>query len=307
MAIKTPWTEKYRPLTLDGYIFQDPTQRTYLEQIIATGELPNLMLHGAAGSGKTTIARILIKALEVDEADVLMVDASKDNSVDYIRNVIIPFVESYPLGGFKVVHLEEFDYMSQAAQGTLRVSTENSTTCRFIATCNYGNKIIPALKSRFQDISFKTPIEDDVIVRMIDILDAEGVAFDPDVLYAYIKQGYPDIRKIINNLQKASSGGTLRNPKEAAVADWRFKLLDLLKACDIRGIQDLTAKEVSQDQIEEVYEFLYRNLKLVPSTADADIYSAAVLTIADSLRAHAVSGLPHITLHACCIKLMQVL
>lgn len=309
MATKIPWTEKYRPATIDGFIFQDQSQRKYIEQIISSGELPNLLLHGVQGSGKTTLVRILLTAIEVDEADVLFVDASKNNSVEYIRSTIIPFVESYPLGKYKVVHLEEFDYMSHNAQATLRVTIEDSTTCKFIATCNYSNKIIPALKSRFQDITFKTPIEDDVLVRMIEMLDAEGVTFDPEILYAYVKQGYPDIRKIINNLDQASLGtGALRSPTEAGAADWRFKLLDLLKDCNIKGVQDLTAKEVGQDQIEEVYEFLYRNLKLVPTAkADNAVYNSAVLTIADSLRAHAVSGLPHVTLHACCIKLMQVL
>ncbi len=308
MAFKVPWTEKYRPATLDGFIFQDQSQKKYIEQIIETGDLPNLLLHGVQGSGKTTLVRILLGAVGVDEADVLFVDASKNNSVDYIRNTIIPFVESYPLGKYKVVHLEEFDYMSHNAQATLRVTIEDSTTCKFIATCNYSNKIIPALKSRFQDISFKTPIEDDVLIRMIEMLDAEGVTFDPEVLFAYVKQGYPDIRKIINNLDQASLGtGNLRSPTEAGNADWRFKLIEMLKECDIAGIQTLTAKEVGQDQIEEVYEFLYRNLKLVPSAAKHEVYSQAVLVIADALRAHAVSGLPHVTLHACFIKLMQVL
>lgn len=309
MAINTPWTEKYRPADTTGFIFQDPSQRKYVEKIISSGDIPNLLLYGVQGSGKTTLARILIRALDIDEVDVMQVDASRNNSVDFIRSNIIPFAESYPLGKFKIIHLEEFDYMSHNAQATLRVVMEEAaSTCRFICTCNFENKVIPPLKSRMQSIAFKAPIEDDVVVRMIEILDQERVNFDPDVLYAYVKQAYPDIRKIINNIEQAAVGGTLLSPKEAGEGDWRFKLLDLLKDCDLHGIQDLTAKEVGQDQIEEVYEFLYRNLKLIPSAkADSKTYEAGVLVIADALRAHAVSGLPHVTLHACFIKLMQVL
>lgn len=309
MAINIPWSEKYRPKTLEGFITQDDAQRSYLQAIIDSGELQNhLMLYGIQGSGKTTLAEILISELGVDEGDLLEVDASRDNSVEYVRNVIIPFAESYPLGKFKVILMNEFDLMSASAQGTLRVIFEEAVeTCRFICTGNYYNKIIPALKSRFHSIVFKAPKEDDVFVRMIEILDAEKVEYDPEALFAYVRQAYPDVRKIINNIQQNSSSGTLVNPTDGQSADWRFKLLDLLKANDIRGIQDLTAKEVGQDEIDSVYEFLYRNLKLHPAAQDQGAYDKAILVIADSIRAHAVSGAPHITLHACMIKLMMTL
>lgn len=309
MAINIPWTEKYRPKTLDDFIVQSDSQRQYLASLIADGELQNhLLFYGVQGSGKTTLAKILIDGLGVDDSDLLSIDASRFNTKEYIQEVVIPFAESYPLGKLKIIHMDEFDQMSAAAQATLRVILEESvSTCRFICTCNYENKIIPALKSRFQSIAFKAPKEDDVFVRMIEILEAEGKEYDPDLLFTYVKQAYPDVRKIINNLQQFTKTGKLVSPTDEQGVDWRFKLLDLLKANDIRGIQDLTAKEAGQDEIESIYEFLYRNLKLHPGAADQAAYDKAVLVIADSIRAHAVSGAPHITLHACLIKLMMTL
>src|ERR1017187_8047186 len=151
MALKKIWFEAYRPKTLDGYVFQNEQQQAQILKIITSGEIPHLLLTGTQGSGKTTLAEILINELNVDEADVLRINASDKTGIDYIRDTILSFAGTYPIGKFKVVKLEEGDYMSQAAQGMLRaVLEENMDTCRFVCTCNYENKIIPALKSRFQ-------------------------------------------------------------------------------------------------------------------------------------------------------------
>jgi DNA polymerase III delta prime subunit len=306
---KALWVEKYRPKVIDEYVFQDDHQRAQIERMINDRDIPHLLLCGVQGSGKTTLARILINALDIDEMDVLEINASDKTGVDYIRDTILGFAESFPIGKFKIIHLEEFDHMSQAAQAMLRVVLEESAdTCRFICTCNYVNKIIPAIRSRMQDIHFKAPRDEEVVVKMIEMLDGEGVSFDPDALFAYIKQAYPDIRKIINNLQLNTIDNKLLSPKESgAGADYKFQLIDLMKACDIRGIRKLLASSVPQDEIEGMYEFLYQNMTLIGPAKDSNIADRLILSIADGLRAHATTAFPYITMEATLIKMMLVL
>jgi DNA polymerase III delta prime subunit len=310
MAVKQLWVEKYRPKKLDDYIFQDDNQRAQIERMIKDGDIPHLLLCGVQGSGKTTLARILINELGIDDMDILEINASDKTGVDYIRDTILGFAESFPIGRYKVIHLEEFDHMSQAAQAMLRVVLEEAAdTCRFICTCNYVNKIIPAIRSRMQDIHFKAPKDEDVVVKMIEMLDSEGVTFDPDALFSYIKQAYPDIRKIINNLQLNTVDGKLLSPKESgAGVDYKFQLIDLMKACDIRGIRKLLASSIPQEDIESMYEFLYQNMTLLePCKTNSAIADRIILSIADGLRAHATTAFPYITMEATLIKIMLVL
>lgn len=308
MAIKRLWVEEYRPKVVDEYIFQDNAQRVKINQWLKEGSIPHLLLSGVQGSGKTALARILISALNVDEMDLLTVNASDKTGVDDVRDLITSFAETMPMGQLKIVHLEEFDRMSQAAQSALRVIIEEaSDTCRFICTCNYENKIIPAIKSRLQVMHFKAPDEEHVLVKMMEMLDAEKVEFDPEVVYTYIRAAYPDLRKVINNLALNTVEGKLLSPKESgADSDYRFKVLELLERGDFEGVYELVLKQVPAEEIEGLYEYLWQNLKLQPACKDKKIYQNAVLTIADGLRAHAVTAFPHVTFQATCIRLIMV-
>jgi len=303
--IKQMWVEKYRPKWLKDYVFHDEHQRKQIERLVRDKDIPHLMLTGTAGSGKTSLARILINEIGIDEMDVLEENASEKTGVDFIRDEIIPFTEGYPLGLFRVVHLEEFDYLSPNAQGMLRaVLEEHASTCRFICTCNYENKIIVPIRSRFQQFRFRAPSEDDVVVKMVEILDAEKVSFDDEHLVAYIKQAYPDIRKIIQHLQENSIDGKLLSTREATVGgDYKFKLLDLLASMDIRGIRKLIVDHVSQEELENVYDFLYHNLRLIPACKADEVFEKGLLVIAEGIDRHGRSALPHLTFEATCIKL----
>lgn len=310
MAAKRLWTEIYRPRTFDGYVFQNPQHESQLRSFVESGDIPHLLLTGTQGSGKTTVAEILINMLGVEETDVMKINASNKTGVDYIRDTIIDFAESYPVGNFKVIRLEEFDYMSQAAQGMLRdVMETNADTCRFIACCNFEHKIIAPLKSRFQHLRFKAPSRDDVIVRMAEILIAENVDFDPDNLDKYISQAYPDLRKIINNLQLNTVNGTLGAPSQDADGeDYQFKLLDLLQAGKLREFSDMVIQQCSTEQLNEVYEFLEKNLHQHPKLKnDRATYEQCLCILLDGVYKHGLVGLPQLNFKVMCIKLLQVL
>lgn len=309
MAAKKLWTEAYRPKTMEGYVFQNEQHKTQLTRFINDKDIPHLLLTGTQGSGKTTVAEILINELGIDEVDVLRVNASDKTGVDYIREQIIGFAELFPMGKMKIIKLEEFDYMSQAAQGMLRQVMEmNSDTCRFICLCNYENKIMPALKSRMQHLRFKAPDRDDVLIRMGEILISENVDFDIETLEKYVDQAYPDIRKIINNLQLNANNGKLGQPTlDSDGGDYQFKLLDLLSAGDLRGIRDVVSTQCTPEQLNEVYEFLYRNLRKHPAlAADRNKYEQAIVTLNDGIYKHGLVAIPHLNFESTCIRLFAL-
>jgi len=311
MAAKKLWTEHYRPRTLEGYVFQTEAQKNQLSRFITDKDIPNLLLTGTQGAGKTTIAEILINELGVDDVDVLRVNASDKTGIDYIRDTVISFAESYPLGKFKVIKLEEFDYLSQSGQGMLRaVMEDNSDTCRFICTCNYEHKIMPALMSRMQHLRFKAPLVDDVLVRMFEILMAEEVQFDPENVSKYVEQAYPDIRKIINNLQLNTHQGVLQAPTAGSEGgDYKFKLLDLLIAGDLRGIRSVVTEQCTPEQLSETYEFLYRTLKKHPTFVKPegrDAYEQALVVLNEGVYKHSFVAIPHLNFEATCVRLFSL-
>ena len=311
MGVKKLWFEEYRPKTLEGYVFQNEVQQHQIQKIVDSGEIPHLLLTGIQGSGKTTLAQILINEMKIDDVDVLHINASDKTGIDYIRDTIINFAGTYPIGKFKVVMLEEFDYMSPNAQGMLRMVLEqNADTCRFICTCNYENKIIPAIKSRMQQLRFKAPSRDDVLMRMFEILSAEGITFDPEIVDKYVDQAYPDIRKIINNMQlNTSKEKRLENPiHDSEGGDYQFKLLDMIVAGNLREIRKLVTEQCTSEQISDVYEFLYRNICKHPKyAADRNAYEQALCILLDGLYKHALVAIPHLNFEATCIKLCNAI
>lgn len=310
MAAKRLWTEVYRPKMLDGYVFQNEQQREQINKFVLEGDIPHLLLTGTQGSGKTTLAEILINELGVDDADVLRINASHHTGIDFIRDTVLSFAESFPLGKFKVIRLEEFDHMSINAQAMLRdVMERNSDTCRFICTCNFEHKILSPLKSRFQQLRFKAPSIDDVQVRMAEVLVSEGVDFDLETLDKYVSQAYPDIRKIINNLQLNSFGSRLGNPSiDVDGGDYQFKLLDLVMAGNLRELRKVVTEQCTVEQISEVYDFLYRNLHKHPTMAkDPSAYEQALVILSEGVYKHGLSAIPHLNFEATAIKIYSAI
>ena len=295
------WVEKYRPRTISDVIFQDARQAEKFESFVSEGNFPNLLLSGIQGTGKTTISKALMRDVNVDKSDVLRINCS-DKKIDALRNEVTSFATTMPLGKFKVVQLEEFDYLSLDGQALLRGLIEDtSATCRFIATCNYENKIIPPLKSRFQHFYFRAPDKDKIAGRMVDILDKEKVDYSAEDLLTYIDVGYPDIRRTIQLLQGNVMGNKLLNPSSSSAnsTDWKFGLLDCISSGDFKAARKLVCESATREEHEEIFTFLYQNIDKM-KVVDPE---SAIVTIATYMKGHIQSANTELNLAAMFIEL----
>jgi DNA polymerase III delta prime subunit len=304
--MKELWVEKYRPKSVDDYVWIDKDQKHMVETWINEKYIPHLLLAGTAGSGKTTLSKVLVNELGVDPAVFLHINASRDNGVDFLRNKINNFCSTMAMGPFKVVLLDEADYITPPAQGILRGMLEQyHEGVRFILTCNYPNKIIPALHSRLQTITFKTLDETDFTRRLATILVTEGVDLEADTLGMYVKACYPDLRKAINTVQMRSTTGKLEAPKvEDTESDYKLAMVDLFRQGRIREARNLIIKQISLEEYEDMYRFMYRNLDLWG--ADEDTRDSALLLIRKGLVNHSMAADPEINLSATFVELERL-
>ncbi len=299
------WTEKYRPRTVAEYVFVDERQRDQVASWIAEGTIPNLLLSGEAGTGKTTLARVLINELGVNDYDVLEINASRENGVDVIRERITGFVQTMPFGTFKVVLLDEADYLTPNGQAMLRNDMEAyNATVRFILTCNYVHRIIPALKSRCHQFNIVETDRTEFTARAATVLVSENVQFDLDTLDSWVTLCYPDMRKTLNGLQVNSSTGTLLPPQESTGSSADFKAAgDLFKRGDVAGGRRalMDYMQANPGRIEDIYRFMYQNLDLWSSTPDGR--DAAIVVIRNGLANLSLVGIPEISLAATMVEL----
>ena len=263
--MKHLWAETYRPRVLQEYVFRDDAQRQQVENWIKTGSIPHLLFSGAPAVGKTTLARILIKELQIDEFDVLEINASRENSVDTIRAKITGFVQTMPFGELKIVLLDEADFITPNGQAALRGVMETyHATARFILTCNYPNRIIPALHSRCQGFHIERTDLTEFTARMATVLVAESVEFDLDTLDTYVKATYPDLRKCLNLCQQNSTTGNLVAPRgdETGAKDWKIEAVTLLKNNRVTEARKLICASMRPEDAEELFRWMYDNLDL---------------------------------------------
>lgn len=307
-GIRQLWAEKYRPTTLEDYIFQNANHKLKFEEYIETKSIPNLLLSGVQGTGKSTIARILIDSIGVDvEYDVMTLNASASNSVDDVRDRIRTFITTYSMSGVKIVLLEEADRLSKHAQDALKVLTEDySDVARFIATCNNPHLLTPAFKSRFQQFLFKSPDVNDVAIRIATILQQEGVKCNLDLVDKFVAIGFPDIRQTIMLIEQHVSGGKLQDPTVAIDGqDWKVDLLGFIEKGLWRPAREMLCSSVSSEEWTDVYSFLYRNISKVEKW-DSNQRDQAVVTIAQHLYQHSLVADPEINAAAMLIELTRI-
>ena len=301
------WVEKFRPKTIDEYVFRDEEQKHQVQGWIDSGAIPHLLFSGAPGVGKTTLAKVLLNELEVNEYDVLEINASREGKVDDVREKIIGFVQTIPFGDFKVVLLDEADYISPNGQAALRGVMETyASTARFILTCNYPTKVIPALHSRCQGFHIDKIDKTEFTARVATVLVTEEVDVDIDTLDSYVKATYPDLRKCINLVQMNTIDGKLVSPREGdkATADYRLAVVDLFKQGKILEARKLLCNNVRPEEMDELFRWMYDNLELWGTTQDGQ--DKAVLIIAKGLRNIPMVADQEINLAATLVELCQI-
>ena len=307
--LKKLWVEKHRPRSLNEYVFQDARHKLVFEQMINDQSIPQLLLAGVRGTGKTSLAKILIDGIGLDPSDVIEINASNERGIDTFRTKIEGFSSAMALGRFKVIHLEEADALTPDAQRALKSHMEVvSDSVRFILTVNHVNKVLPEIRSRCQEFSFKSSDLNDITESMISILAIEGVKFDLDSLDSYIAASYPDQRKIINTLQQYTVNGVLLPPStgSSGSGEWKIPLLDSIGTDNWNAVRKIVCTNVNADEWEEVYRHLYENVHRSPKFAESDKWEEAIITIAEHLYKHTISADSEINMAACLIKLKQV-
>ena len=254
----TLWVEKYRPSTLDNYIGNEHL-RSKVKVYIESGDLPHLLLYGRAGTGKTTLAKLLVNNID---CDYLYINASDENSVDVVREKVKNFASTLGFADMKVIILDECDYITPNAQAALRNLMETfSKSCRFILTCNYVERIIDPIQSRCQSFQIIPPDRKEVAVHLNNILTKESVTSDIEDIVTIVNSGFPDLRRVINAAQRQVVDGKLVIDEGMSIQnDYKLQVLEILKTQDkknsFKNIRQLLADSKVTD-FSDLFRLLF--------------------------------------------------
>ena len=267
------WVEKYRPTKLEDYVGNEHL-KTKVGVFIENNDIPHLLLYGKAGTGKTTLAKLIVKSIE---CDYMIINASSENNVDTVRNKVTNFASSMGFKPFKIIILDEFDYMTHNAQAILRNLMETfSAHCRFILTCNYVEKVISPIQSRCQAFQIVPPTKKDVAIHISKILTKEGIKFEIKDLVPIIDSSYPDIRQIIGTCQSNSTNKVLKlDTQKILDADIKSKIVEILKGSDTTRNKYMNIRQAVADSriqdFTDIYTFLYEKVDEYAGTNTAAV------------------------------------
>ena len=292
------WVEKYRPTKLEDYVGNDSI-KSKVKVYLQSGEIPHLLLYGKAGTGKTTLAKLIIKNIE---CDYIYINASDENNVDTVRNKVREFSSSIGFSPMKIVILDEADYMTPNAQAALRNLMETfSKHTRFILTCNYVEKIIDPIQSRCQVFGVTPPSRKDVAERLLYITREENIVEDKEAIVTIVNSTYPDIRRSINALQRQIVNGIISIDEASLLeADYMTKVLDELKTGkSFTKIRQIIADSQVKN-FEDMYRYLFDNVDEY-----ANDIAACILILAEAQYQSAFSVDKEINIMGMFYKLLQ--
>lgn len=261
MAEHSLWVERFRPTQLENYVGNEHL-KAKVERYIKSNDVPHLLLYGRAGTGKTTLAKLIVKNIE---CDYLYINASDENSVDTVRNKVRQFASTIGFKDMKVIVLDECDYITPNAQAALRNLMETfSKHCRFILTCNFVERIIDPLQSRCQVFEIVPPSKKDVALHLVKIIEQEKLKYDAGDVKVLIDSSYPDVRKIINATQRSVVDDEIVMDKQSTIQnDYKLKVLDILKTQDKKtafsNLRQLLADNAIRDY-SDCFRLLYDNV-----------------------------------------------
>jgi len=300
------WVKKYKPTTIQDYIFQNDQQKALVQSIVSEDMVGHALFSGIQGTGKTSLSDVLVNELKVLPSDVKRINCSDETSIDVIRGKVVGFVSVIPDGKYRLVQLEECDFLSFNAQASLRVLLEDYVDqAKFILTCNYIYKIIPALKSRCQyQFDFKSPEKKSTVLRVLKILMAENITFDKKLIMPYVDACYPDLRKTIQTIQQHCVDGVLLEPSSVGSGDdYKFKILEYLEKNDWKAMREVVCAQVPDDEIVGIYKFLFENLNKCKKFKDYEAWGEGYVMIAKYLHRDSTVAIRETNLAALFIEL----
>ena len=299
------WVEKYRPNKLEDYVGNEHLKQK-VKSYIDNGDVPHLLFYGKAGTGKTTLAKLIVNSID---CDYIIINASDERNTDTIRDKVKGFASTIGFKKWKIIVLDEVDYMNYLAQPMLRNIMETfSKHCRFILTCNYVEKVIEPIQSRCQTFQIIPPTKKDVAVSISKILTAEGIKFEPKNLVPIIDAGYPDIRKIINTCQLNSHKGELKvDVQNLLENDYKMKILDILKSNDDKRNRYMNIRQTLIDSrvtdFSELFTLLYDKVDEYAPSNTANV----IIALSQGQTNHFHSIDKEIAMAACLIEINSLL